>query len=154
MLDQEHAAFIQTGVSVNLASCDADGLGSMIRGLACKVLDDGRVAIFVQRTPCRDLLANVERSGNVASVFSQPSTHRTLQLKGRDPRITTVDPCDLAIIRRHTDEFVQEVVPLGVPEAIIRTVYTCDPLDLAAVVFTPCAVFIQTPGPRAGEAVA
>ncbi len=151
MLEKEHAAFIQGGVSVNLASCDASGLGSMIRALGCKVLDDGRVAIFLNRTPCRDLLANIASSGRVASNFSQPSTHRTLQLKGWDAEITAVAPADLERISRRTDQFILEVVPLGVSEAIVRTIYACDPDDLAAVVFTPCAVFTQTPGPRAGE---
>lgn len=153
MLDKEHADFIQGGVSVNLASCDATGQGSMIRALGCKVSDDGRVTIFLNRTPCRDLLANIASSGRVASVFSQPSTHRTLQLKGRDAQIVALSPGDLEIISRHTDAFVLEVVPLGVSEAIVRTIYACDPLDLEAVVFTPCAVFTQTPGPRAGEAL-
>ncbi|HND00014.1 MAG: pyridoxamine 5'-phosphate oxidase family protein [Dechloromonas sp.] len=151
MLDKEHAAFIQGGVSVNLASCDANGLGSMIRALGCKVLGDGRVVIFLNRTPCRELLANIASGGRVASNFSQPSTHRTVQLKGRDAQITAVEPGDLQRIGRHTEEFILEVVPLGVQESIVRTLYACDPDDLAAVVFTPCAVFTQTPGPHAGE---
>ena len=51
MLDSDNAAFIQTGVSISLASCGPDHLPSMSRGLGCKLLEGvNQVAVFVRRS--------------------------------------------------------------------------------------------------------
>ena len=42
MIDSDSVAFIQTGVSISLASCAPDGLPSMSRGLGCKLVDGNR----------------------------------------------------------------------------------------------------------------
>lgn len=151
MLDSDNAAFIQTGVSISLASCGPDHLPSMSRGLGCKVLDAGRqVAVFVRRSQSKALLAHIRSSGRVANVFSLPSSNRTLQLKGCDARIVR-SPADLPIVDKHLADFILEVIPLGMAEAVVRAILAARPDDLATVVYTPCAVFSQTPGPKAGE---
>lgn len=152
MLDSDNAAFIQTGVSISLASCGPDHLPSMSRGLGCKVLDAGRqVAVFVRRSQSKALLAHIRSSGRVANVFSLPSSNRTLQLKGCDARIVPFTPADLPIVDKHLADFILEVIPLGMAEAVVRAILAARPDDLATVVYTPCAVFSQTPGPKAGE---
>ncbi|MCU0989835.1 MAG: hypothetical protein HZT41_16815 [Dechloromonas sp.] len=152
MLDSDNAAFIQTGVSISLASCGPDHLPSMSRGLGCKVLDAGRqVAVFVRRSQSKALLAHIRSSGRVANVFSLPSSNRTLQLKGCDARIVPFAPADLPIVDKHLADFILEVIPLGMAEAVVRAILASQPDDLATVVYTPSAVFSQTPGPKAGE---
>lgn len=155
MLDDDNAAFIQAGVSISLAACGPDRLASMSRGFGCKVIDGGRrVAVFLARSQSADLLANIRSSGRVANVFSLPSSNRTVQLKGADACILPFDPADLPIVRGHIDDFVAEVVPLGMPEQVVRTVFSCPADDLVTVIYTPCAGFSQTPGPKAGEPLA
>lgn len=152
MLDRDHAAFIQTGVSISLASCAPGRLPSMSRGLGCKVSDGGRtVGIFIKRSQSAELLANIRGSGKVANVFSLPSSHRTVQLKGVDARIVPFDPADLPIIDAHVADFIQQVLALGLSEAVLRMLFAYALEDLVAVVYSPCAAFSQTPGPRAGE---
>ena len=97
------------------------------------------------------VLADIRQNHRVAAVFALPSSHRTVQLKGEDARVLPFDPADHAIVARHLETFVAELAHLGIPEAIIRTVYGCPGSDLVAVAFTPCAAFSQTPGPRAGQ---
>jgi hypothetical protein len=151
MLDSDNAAFIQTGVSISLASCGPDRLPSMSRGLGCKLLDAGRqVAVFVRHSQSEALLAHIRHSGRVANVFSLPSSNRTLQLKGSDARIVPFAPADLTIVDKHLADFILEVIPLGMAEAVVRAILASRPDDLATVVYTPCAVFSQTPGPKAG----
>lgn len=154
MLDSDHAAFIQTGVSISLAACGPDRLASMSRGLGCKVLEGGRVAVFIKRSQSAELLDNIRGSGRVANVFSLPSSNRTVQLKGSDARVLPFDPADLPLVAAHIDAFVDEVVPLGLTEEVVRTVFAYSPDDLATVVYTPRAAYSQTPGPRAGEPLA
>ena len=151
MLDSDNAAFIQTGVSISLASCAPDGLPSMSRGLGCKLIDEGRqVGVFLRRSQSLALLDNIRSSGRIANVFSLPSSNRTLQLKGSDVRILPFAPEELPVIERHIADFVLEVVPLGMSEAVVRAILAYTPDDLVTVTYSPSAAFSQTPGPKAG----
>lgn len=154
MLDDENAAFIQTGVSISLASCGEARLPNLVRALGCKLLDGGRrLGVFVQTSSAAAVLDDIRSNGRIASVFSLPSTNRTLQLKGVDATVEAFDPEDVAIIERHLDAFVIEVEPEGVPEAVVRTVFAYRPEALVTVAFSPCSAFSQTPGPKAGQAI-
>ena len=154
MLDADNAAFIQTRVSISLATCGADRLPNLMRAVGCKMLDDGRrVGIFLNATLATALLADIRANRRVACVFCLPSSNRTLQLKGEDAEIRPFDAADLELIANHIDEFVVEVAPEGVPEAIVRILFGYRPDDLVMVVFSPGAVFSQTPGPKAGQRI-
>ena len=151
MLDRDNAAFILTGVSISLASCGPDRLPSMSRGLGCKLIDGGhQISIFIRLSQSQELLGNIRSSGRVANVFSLPSSNRTLQLKGSDARIVPFAPEDLPVIEAHIADFLLEVVPLGMSEAVVRAILDYQPDDLVSVVYSPCAAFSQTPGPKAG----
>ena len=155
MLDPDPIAFVQSGVSISVAAAGPARLPSMSRGLGCKVLDGGRrIAVFVKRSQSAELLANVRATGRVANVFSLPSDNATLQLKGDDARIAPFDPADRAIVARHTDDFIEQVLPLGMPEALVRAVFAHAPDDLVTVLYTPSDAYLQTPGPHAGEPLA
>lgn len=155
MLDRDNAAFILTGVSISLAACGTDRQPSMSRGMGCKLIDGGRqIAIFIKRSQSAELLDNIGASGRVANVFSLPSSNRTLQLKGVDAQVQAFDPADSPIIEKHVAEFVQEVLPLGMSEEVVRAMFACQPADLVTVVYSPSAAFSQTPGPKAGEPIA
>ena len=152
MLDSDNCAFIQTGVSISLAACGPNRMPSMSRGMGCKVIDGGqRLGIFVRRAQSADLLAGIRRSGKVANVFTLPSTNRTLQLKGVDAQVLAFDPDDLPIVEAHVLDLLAEVTPIGLPEEVVRCLFSFSVDDLVTVVYTPCAAFSQTPGPKAGE---
>lgn len=152
MLDHDHFAFIQSGVSITLAACAPGRLPSMSRGYACKLLEDGRrVCIAVRRSQAAEALENVRLTGRVAVAFSQPTTNRTVQLKGADARVVAFDAADEDLIRQHVEDFVPEAVALGTPEEMVRALLSHTLEDMVAVVFSPCAGFDQTPGPKAGE---
>lgn len=152
MIDDDNANFIQTGVSISLAACAPGQRPCMSRGLACKLIDGGhRIGIALRRSQSAEVLENIRLTGRVAVVFSQPTTNRTVQLKGVDARIEAFDPADQPLIDHHIADFVPEVVALGTPAEMVLALlaYTLD--DMVMVVFTPSAGFDQTPGPKAGE---
>jgi hypothetical protein len=137
---------------MSAASCRPGALPSLSRCIGARVAPDRRsVTLLMGATPAAGVLDEVRRNGAIAAVFSQPSTHKTLQLKGSDARIVPIEPGDEALSRRYVDAFVAELVPFGYPEAVIRAFLACPPDDLVAVQFTPAAAFSQTPGPQAGE---
>ncbi|PKO48984.1 MAG: hypothetical protein CVU31_02355 [Betaproteobacteria bacterium HGW-Betaproteobacteria-4] len=152
MLDSDNAAFIQTGVSISLASCAVDRLPCMSRGLGCKLIAGGhQIAIFIKRSQSAELLDNIRNTGRVANVFNLPSSNRTLQLKGDDAQILPFDPADLPVIESHIPHFLDEVIPFGMQENMVRALFACTVDDLVTVVYTPNAAFTQTPGPKAGD---
>ena len=155
MLDSDHTAFIQSGVSISLAACGPDRLPSMSRGLGCKLIDGGhQVGIFIKRSQSVDLLKNIEHSGRVANVFSLPSSNRTVQLKGIDARAVPFDTADLPLVEAHIADFLREVVPMGMSEKVVSTMLAFSTDDLVTVVYSPSAAFSQTPGPKAGQPIA
>ena len=124
---------------------------SMSRELGCELIDSGhQIGIFIRLSQSQELLGNIRSSGRVDNVFSLPSSNRTLQLKGSDARIVPFAPENLPVIEGHIVDFLLEVVPLGMSEAVVRAILAYQPDDLVSVVYSPCAAFSQTPGPKAG----
>ncbi len=151
-LDAAHAAFIRCGVMVSVASRDADHVPSVARALGCRIAPDRRSAtVFLDATQCPALLRDVRDTRAIAAVFSQPSTHRTIQLKGADAALVPIEPGDVALIDANREALVADMVPAGYGAAFVRTLLACAPADLVAVSFTPAAAFAQTPGPQAGK---
>lgn len=151
------AAFIQSGVSVRLASTTALRRPVVGRAIAAWPLEDRRrVTLILDRAANASLIDAVRESGMVAAVFTQPTTHRSLQLKGRDATIHAPDddPVDLRqVIARQSRAFALELRDIGFAEDFIAAHCAHDAEDLVAVTFTCEGAFDQTPGPDAGAAV-
>jgi hypothetical protein len=136
-LDEEHARFILGGVSVIVASRDAALVPDVVRGCGCRVSRDRRrVTVLVEM---------------VAVVFSQPSTHLTIQLKGTDARAVRVTRSDHAIAAAHRAAWVDDLCRIGYSRDFAEAFWGRPPRDLGAIAFTPSAAFQQTPGPAAGQ---
>jgi hypothetical protein len=152
VLDADHAAFMQSGISIGIATCDQHNVPSQVRATGCRISPDRRcVTIFISAIQAARVVADVRSNGAVAAVFSEPSTHRTVQLKGHDANISGIADGDLLVVDAYRDAFARELEPLGFNEALIRAMLACPSSDLVAVSFTPTAAFSQTPGPNAGE---
>jgi hypothetical protein len=154
LITAEHAAFMQSGVSMSISSCNADKIPSVSRATGCRITSDRlQVTIFVIASHAGRLLDDIRRGGAVAVTFTRPSTNRTVQLKGKDAVVVETDINERGIASVYLDAFVEEVGGLGHDRNMVRAMFACAPDDIVAVRFTPCAAFSQTPGPRAGEAL-
>ena len=150
-VDETLARFIAGAVSIIVASRDAANVPSLTPAIGCRVTRDRRtVTLFVDATQAGALLGDVLASHALAVVFSQPSTHRTYQLKGVDAARVALTEADRERIARYPDMMIGELGKLGLPETFTRATLASVPADVAAIAFTPCAAFDQTPGPRAG----
>lgn len=154
VLDAEHAAFVGGGVSVVAASCNAGCAPSLARATGVRIGAGRReVTLFLSSVYARALLQHVAETGAIAVVFTEPSTHRTVQLKGRDARVVPLQDGDLECVAAYRQRWIVALTALGFPEYLPRTMLACPPQDLVALVFTISAAFSQTPGPRAGTAL-
>ncbi len=151
LLDEEGAAFVQSGVSIVAASRDAALVPSVGRAVGCRVAADRRrVTVFVAASQAPELIADLTACGRIAVVFSRPSTHRTLQLKADDAVVRPLAGGEAALPERYVAGFAADIAKLGHTEAQARTLVACVDGDLVAIDFTPGAAFEQTPGPNAG----
>lgn len=152
MIDEELAAFMTRGVSIIAASRGPDNAPTIARATGCRLSPDrARVTLLLARSQAGALLAATEATGAISVVFSQPSTHRTIQLKGADARVAPAAAGDEALAARYADAFAAEVCPLGYSEQLMRAMVWAPEGDLATLTFSPSAAFDQTPGPRAGS---
>ena len=108
------------------------------------------MTVLVEPARAGSVLDNVASNGLVAVVFSQPSTHRTIQLKGSDARVVRITQADRAVAARHLEAWVEELTTMGYLPDFARAVRGAAD-GMAAIAFTPTSAFQQTPGPGAGE---
>src|SRR5690242_838589 len=124
LLDDDNAAFIQTGISIVAASRDDALVPSIARVSGCRVSGDGRaVSVLLALSQAQDLVADVRRSARIAVVFSRPSTHRTLQLKADDARVRDATADEAAVVARYVEAFGREIALLGHTEEQARTMF-------------------------------
>jgi hypothetical protein len=149
------AAFLHSGLSLIVASRGPDNLPSLTRALACHFTpDQQRLTVVLARSQSAQVLADVRAHGAIALVATEPSTHRSLQVKGSDAVVDRATGAgEGPRVNTHREGFVAETLPLGFPEPLIRALLDCPDEDLVTVTFTPMEAFVQTPGLNAGDAL-
>ncbi|HZI99868.1 MAG TPA: hypothetical protein VFD22_04335 [Gemmatimonadaceae bacterium] len=155
ILDEKHAAFIARGLSTVASSTTSRGLPVIGRAAGCRVSTDRRqVTLLIDQSQSPALIDAISSSGRIAVVFSEPTTHRTIQLKSGNASVAGLQKRDEKLIREYADAFVAHVCSIGFEESLVRALIWSDRATLAAVTFTPEEVFEQTPGPGAGKCMA
>lgn len=155
LIDPKLAAFMQGGVSIVVASRGIQNVPSLVRAIGCRVSPDrSTVRVLVPLAQSKPLLEDLRANGAIAVVFNQPTTHRAFQLKGADASVAPLEDGDLAAVAAYGEAMVVEVAQVGFREPATRALLTCPATSVVPIVFTPNAVYCQTPGPDAGVAVA
>lgn len=151
LLNAAQAEFLLGPVAINMASRDKDGFPSLSRCHGCLVSPDRReVVVFVSRSRTDPLLRDLANGAPVAVVFCRPLTHETLQLKGERARLRQLEVDEWERMRAAGRAFAAESLALGFPDYFSNLIMASSSTEATAVVFTPVAVFEQTPGPKAG----
>jgi len=152
LLDDANAAFIQHHVNINVAARDGRNLPAVTRAFGCRVSSDHRsVTIFLSSAWAATVLKDLRANGEIAVVISRPTTHETLQLKGKVEHIAPLSNSDRDAITAYRASFVEELGTAGYNHAFAGSVVGGEAGDCLAVTFAPSSVFVQTPGPQAGR---
>lgn len=152
-IDDELAGFIQGAASIIMATRNAEHRPALVRAQGCRVdPDGGRLVVLVAAGQAAELLDDIRDNHRVAVVFTRPSTHRSVQVKGEDARVVAASAQDLALAAGYRDAMVAELALIGVPEARVRALLAAVG-DMVAIEFSPSSAFVQTPGPDAGRAL-
>lgn len=154
LLLPEHIAMIDKGVSAIVASCNAALRPSVMRAIGSGISRDGaEITVFLSRDQSRQLLQDLAATGQIAVVFSEPLSHRTVQVKARELRLRPADEADRPLLARYLASMEREVGRVGFDARFVRAMLAHRLEDTVAISFTPAQAFDQTPGPRAGTAV-
>ena len=152
LIDKETAGFIQRSVSINVATRNAENRPAVARAAGCQVAETGNgLTIYLSRMFNQTLLDNLVANQQLAVVFSRPSTHRTIQIKGRDAQIRPVTEADKPVIQAYTGSFIHELLGIGFPPAFCEAIIPPVDENFVAISFTPELAYTQTPGPNAGK---
>lgn len=153
-LGSNHIGLMESGVSIVAASRDTQNRPVLGRALACRVGGDGRrVSFLLSRVKYPLLLDGLRRSGAVAVSFTEPSTDRSIQVKGIDVALAPADAADHARLATYFCLFTADLSRIHVKAELAHAALGCQPEDLVAVSFTPTAAFVQTPGAQAGSLI-
>ena len=153
-LPPDFAALMARGVSVIVASRDQALRPSIMRAVGSRVDAGGEdITVYLSRPQSRQLLEDIAATGHVAGVFSEPATHRTVQVKASRVQVRSADPEDAAVLAGYLRSMEHEIGRVGIPAPFTRAMLAQRLEDVVAVRFTPEQAFDQTPGPRAGAAL-
>lgn len=142
---------IASGVSVIVGSRDAALRPSLMRAVGSRIDPDSqRITVYLARSQSRQLLQDLAATGQVAVVFSQPSTHRTLQVKASRVDLRPADAEDVPVLAAYLKAMEHEIAQVGFGAPITRAMLAHRHEDVVAVSFLAEQAFDQTPGPRAG----
>jgi hypothetical protein len=151
----EIAAFLRTESSLVVSAANPGGVPELCLGLACLIDAEGRRlrAVFDQRSagPLLGLVA--AGCDRVAMVCSRPTDLRTVQVKGHGATLEPLSVGERAEVARVVAAMRVEFGRIGFGDPYASTLLDHDPAALICIGFVPDAVFEQTPGPRAGQAL-
>lgn len=146
-------AMMARGVSVIVGSRDARLRPSIMRAVGSRVDEGGQsITVFLARRQSRQLLQDLAATGQLAVVFSEPSTHRSVQLKATRVETRAAGEGDLPVLQAYLRSMEGELAQIGFEAAVARALLAHRLEDVVAVRFVPEQAFEQTPGPRAGVA--
>jgi len=152
LLDEDTAKFIYRHVSIMLAAANRENRPMVTRVYGCKVAPDRRsVTLFIPSTYNATLLENIRTTRSIAAVFTQPESHKTIQLKGNDAEILTVEAADHPVIQEYLKSLAEEIARIGYSNHFSHILAIPPEAMDTAIRFTPQTAFSQTPGPQAGK---
>jgi hypothetical protein len=121
VLSEELTELVESGVSILVGSCDADGRPEALRGLGARVsADRQRITVLLNGALAKRTRDNLADGGRLAVAFSRIYDHRTIQLKGRAVTLRDGSPEDEAIQQRYLVAFSEQVSVAGMPRSVVR----------------------------------
>src|SRR5919197_5508773 len=115
-LDSDVAALVARGVAIIVATRDDELRPEITRGWGPQLAADrATLTICLGLSPGSKTRANLESNGAMAATFSQPTTYRTVQIKGVARALSDPPPAERERVDEHLAAFLAEAAQIGVP---------------------------------------
>ena len=149
LLSDEIVELISSGVDVYVATRDRHMKpeSMFVMGLEAHA-ERTEVTVYLPESLAAATLANLADNGAIAVTLSRASDLRTLQLKGKCKKIRPSNEADREKQLVFRAALAEQLAFVGVPRSTTRRLVWWPSI---AVEVEVSDVFVQTPGPRAGE---
>lgn len=148
-IPEDLAEMFEGGVSVLVGTRDASLRPEATRGYGAVVhADRQRITVFLPTEVSARACANLRDNGRVCVGFSSILEAKTIQVKGQLEELRECDETDRAVIERYQMAYAEVLTVTGLPRALTRSL---NAWPSVAVRFVVEDIFVQTPGPNAGE---
>jgi hypothetical protein len=151
LIDDDTRALIEGPSSILVGTRSAELVPNAIRGWGGKVSSDGQaIELFVDRPTAATGVSNIHDNGRVSACFTDITTNRSVQIKGRCVEVGDPQAGDWDLIDSHRLGFQGICAMLGFPAPTIRNLWST---QVVKIRFIAEQVFNQTPGPDAGKSL-
>jgi hypothetical protein len=153
-MTQAHALqrFVEGGISVFVATVDADKIPTCCRAVALSTKDNFEtITVYVPAATGQETIANVATTRRVAISASEPLSHASIQIKGVSRGVRLARAADETFVRTRLHEFADVLADLGLPR---RVTHRMAHWPAFAIEVSVEQIFDQTPGPKAGSPLA
>jgi hypothetical protein len=152
MIDQQLRAFVHDGVGIHLGTRNQQFEPNGARAIAVRVEDDGKhLVVFISDVAARRILPDLESNGLAAVVLARPRDERACQIKGTFVSSRPIEEAERDVARAQWNAFLESLEFIGIPAQAAAS--WIDVADIA-IRLKVTAIFEQTPGPQAGQALA
>lgn len=153
VIDAELASFMRRPVMIIAATRGTDLRPAIGRCVGIRLSHDRALLdVLLSRAQWPGVTAGQTAGAAWAVTMSDPADYRTFQVKGRLTEVANAGPDDLALADSYLSAVTRRLVDLGVQRS--QTTYWFATEDLVRVRLIPLSVYWQTPGARAGAALA
>lgn len=150
LLDDRLKSFLHSPIMVIVATRDSHLKPAIARAAGARVRDDHLFDVFISRSQwpvsIEHLLAEYTP---VAVTCASPANYETYQIKGHALSVTPTDDEDRKIAEGAISAAISLFSSMGVPRSLADQWLTLE--GLWRITIRAEAVFLQTPGPGAGQ---
>jgi hypothetical protein len=140
---------VEGGATIFVATRDVALVPRIARAWGVKFSDpDGHLDLCVEAPPGSATRDDLAEDAEIALTFTRPSTHRSLQVKGRVLEVKEPEEAQLELAGHHHASFVLDAASVGLAPRLGSRIF--DRGALLSVSLIPEEHYDQTPGPDAG----
>jgi hypothetical protein len=140
--------FLDGGISVFVATVDAEGVPTCCRGIAFDTKDDfDTITVYLPAATAGETVANLATTRRIAVGLTEPLSHDSVQIKGVTRGVKLAPAQDREFVVSRLEAFANTLDNFGLPRNVTRTL---NHWPAFAIEVSVEQVFDQTPGPRAG----
>jgi len=151
LIDQELAAFIESPVMIIVGTCDGSLVPEIGRAVGALVRrDESCVDVMVSEWQWPRTVTNARAGSRLAVTFARPSDYVSFQVKGRGT-VASASSEQSAVVRRYIEKMTATLDELGLDPRIVAPVLL--DRNLVALRLSVEEIFVQTPGPKAGQPI-
>jgi hypothetical protein len=148
-IDAELAGFLASPVMIIMGTCGDGNRPDIGRAVGASIDGEtGRMRLVLSSWQWPRTVENLRKSGRAAVTFARPSDYVSYQVKG-SATVQPPDPKDVAQSERYVAAILEVLTALGLDRRLALP--WLGNRDLVVIAIDVEAVYVQTPGPKAGR---